>query len=47
MHISGVNKTYEVEPLEDSAGNIISQYGGRSQMDTSVQCLPPRILIHY
>ena len=25
MHISGVNKTYEVGPLEDNAGNIISQ----------------------
>ena len=25
MHISGVNKAYEVGPLEDSTGNIISQ----------------------
>ena len=37
----------KVGPLEGSAGNKISQEFLMTYMDTSVQCLPERILVNY
>ena len=46
MNLSGINTKFSTR-LEYSAGNIISQGGGKLKVVTSVLCLLKTTLVHY